>query len=43
VLTNAIEWGTRRLLGDLLERFRQWIARERAAREAGERLARAGV
>ena len=32
--------GTRRVLGDLLGRFRHWIARERAAREAGERLAR---
>ena len=33
--------GTRRVLADLLGRFRHWIARERAAREAGERLARA--
>ena len=33
---------TRRLLGDLLDRFRLWIARERVAREASERLARAG-
>lgn len=33
--------GTRRVLGDLLGRFRHWIARERAAREAGERLVRA--
>jgi chromate reductase len=35
--------GTRRLLADLLERFRLWIARERAAKESGERLARAGA
>ncbi|HKT60764.1 MAG TPA: NAD(P)H-dependent oxidoreductase [Gemmatimonadales bacterium] len=34
--------GTRRVLADLLERFRQWIARERAAKESVEAQAEGG-
>ena len=44
---RLVDEATRRIMGDLLRRFEQWIARERAAREAtvreAERTARAGT
>lgn len=40
---QLIDEGTRRVLGELLERFSRWIARERAAAEAERELTRAHV